>query len=88
MIVCNFLLEYFRQRALKYFDAVIVIPIYQVFLLVGSILMGAMFYDEFDDMATSNIGMFALSIMIILVGIVMMALNFGKDKNENRANWK
>merc|ERR1712048_333303 len=74
VITCNFLLEYFRQRALKYFDAIIVIPVYQVFLLIGSILMGAMYFGEFKSVPLNELGLFVLSIMVILVGIVMMAL--------------
>lgn len=88
----NFLMEYFKQRALKYFGALLVIPIYQVLLVIGSILMGAMYFDEFKDMEGSEIALFALAIFIILLGIGLMALNFGSDKkkilskNKDRGN--
>eukprot|EP01083_Nonionella_stella_P020365 56471_1 len=82
VIIVNLCLEYFRQRALKYFAALFVIPIYQVLLVIGSILMGAMYFNEFEAISAYYFALFMVAIGIILVGIGLMAFNFGNNNTK------
>lgn len=81
IVAVNFLLEFFRQRALFYFDAVFVVPIYQVMLILGSALMGAVFFDEFATLTSVELALFTLSIGITLFGVAILAYDVGAVYN-------
>ena len=76
--VVNVLLEFFRQRALAYFGAMLVVPIYQVLLIVGSAMMGAMFFNEFAGLEAYELALFIVAILITMSGVAIMAFDVGK----------
>eukprot|EP01083_Nonionella_stella_P280966 956008_1 len=78
IVVVNVLLEFFRQRALAYFGALFVVPIYQVLLIVGSAMMGAVFFNEFAGLEAYELVLFILAIIITMIGVATMAFNVGK----------
>merc|ERR1719361_3273513 len=58
IIPVNIWLEIFRQRALHYFDANYVIPLYQVLFVLGSIIMGGVFSQEFSNLKDTDLIVF------------------------------
>eukprot|EP01084_Bolivina_argentea_P252087 423053_1 len=77
IVIVNVLLEYFRQRALVYFDAIFVVPIYQVLLILGSAMMGAIFFNEFALLSAIQLALFSISICITLLGVAILAYDVG-----------
>ena len=78
IVVLNVSLEFFRQRALAYFGALFVVPIYQVLLIVGSAMMGAVFFNEFAGLRAYELVLFIIAIMITMTRVGVMAFNLGK----------
>merc|ERR1719410_1971966 len=58
VIAINVPLEYFRQKAIKYFDATYVVPIFQVLYILGSTTMGGIFFGEFKELRTFELIVF------------------------------
>eukprot|EP01084_Bolivina_argentea_P021900 40702_1 len=77
IVLVNILLENFRQKALVYFDARYVVPIYQVLLILGSALMGAIFFNEFAGMSILQLVAFGIAIFITLLGVAILAYDVG-----------
>ncbi len=63
-----------RQRALAYFGALFVVSIYQVLLIVGSAMMGAVFFNEFAGLAAYELVLFILAIIITMMGVATIDL--------------
>eukprot|EP01083_Nonionella_stella_P155474 502254_1 len=72
-IVANFGLEFFKQRAMRFFGVVVVIPIYRVGGVVTSCMVAAMYFGEFGQLTSKNyqIG-FALAIVMTMIGIMFL----------------
>eukprot|EP01084_Bolivina_argentea_P299714 516650_1 len=77
IIVVNVTLEYFRQRAIKFFDATYVVPIFQVLLILGSSTMGAIFFDEFAALSDIQLTLFISAIGITVTGVGVLAFELG-----------
>jgi len=77
VIGVNVALEFFRQRALYYFDAVYVVPIFSVLLILGSSVMGGVFFHEFDNLESLQLILFPVSILVTLFGVGILAYNVG-----------
>ena len=73
--VVNFLLEYFRQRALACFGAMLIVPVYQVLYIVGAALFGAMYFHEFSSLSFTDLIMFIFAIFLTMVGVVVIAFD-------------
>jgi len=54
------------------FDAVMIVPIYQCLLIIGLILVGIFYFDEFAGIHQTNLILFIVAIFICLVGIVIL----------------
>ena len=78
IIVLNLSLEFFRQRALAYFGALFVVPIYQVLLILGAAMMGAVYFNEFVGMSTLDLIIFISAIVMTLIGVAILAFTVGK----------
>merc|ERR1719323_1753185 len=73
LIWANGFLEYWKQRALGTFGALYVVPIFQVILVVGGIMVGAVYFDEFAQLSSSDLAAFLVSISFCLVGVGVLA---------------
>merc|ERR1712228_821544 len=69
--------EYFRQRAIKYFDAIYVVPIFQVLYILTSTIMGAIFFGEFKVLTHYQIMIFISGIFITVTGVAVLAFEIG-----------
>merc|ERR1712083_645208 len=77
LITVNVSLEIFRQKAIKFFDASYVVPIFQVMLILGAALMGAIFFGEFASLTVAELILFILAIFITVFGVAVLAFEVG-----------
>lgn len=54
------------------FDALLVIPVYQSFWVLTSVLGGIVYFEEYHDMTWLRLGLFALGCGVTLAGIVYL----------------
>ena len=84
----NILLEYFRQRSLKLFNSLYVIPIFQVKLIVIGTIFGGLYFNEFISVTTTQLTIFFISVGITACGVFILtfanrlnALALGQNVN-------
>jgi len=82
LILANVWLEYWKQRALGLFGALYVVPIFQVMLIVGGILVGAVYFEEFAQLDDTQIILFCLSICLCLIGVGVLAASSAEREEE------
>jgi len=73
-LAMNFLMEYWKQKALASFSALIVVPLFQVFLVLLSVVGGAIYFREFVGMDAWRILMFCFGLGILCVGIFVLSM--------------
>ena len=64
------LLEVWRQRALKNFDALFVVPIICAVLLSGSVVLGGICFKEFEVLTSSEGIILGVSVGLCMVGVM------------------
>eukprot|EP01084_Bolivina_argentea_P026890 49999_1 len=74
LIIANISMEYWKQKALAKFDAMYVIPIYQVELIIGGILFGAIYFDELSILNQERLALFLTAIVINLIGVSILGI--------------
>lgn len=79
-LLFNLLMEFFKQKALAQFSALIVVPVFQVNLVVLSVIGGAIYFSEFDGMEGWRIGAFCAGLFIVCAGIVTLSMAAHKEK--------
>ena len=65
---------HYLATALKYFDALYVVPVFQCFWITGSTAGGAIFYQELKDFNVLQSIMFPLGIVVTLCGVLAMSV--------------
>jgi len=70
----NFLMEYWRQKALNLFSTMYCVPLFQVTLVIFAVFTGAIFFDEFSGLSVLNLCLFFLGIVIICIGVVILSV--------------
>jgi len=59
----------FLNEAMIHFDATAVVPTFFVMFTVGAILIGSIFYGDFDNASGKTIGLFTFGIALTFVGV-------------------
>lgn len=70
---CTIFTEYWRQKALKDYGALYVVPIILVIILVGGTTVGAIYFDELSGLPAWRLVVFILSVAIIVSGICFIS---------------
>eukprot|EP00483_Globobulimina_turgida_P011714 UN11736 len=70
----------YRQKGLRAFGAIYVIPIYQVFVITLGTAMGAIYFKEMDNMNVANSLLFVSSVFITCIGVIILALSNNINK--------
>jgi hypothetical protein len=70
-IAMMLLLEVWRQRALKNYDALFVVPIICALLLSGSVVVGGICFNEFDVITSSEASILGVSVGFCVLGVVV-----------------
>jgi len=74
LLASSIALEYWRQEALKRFNAKYVGSIYGGTAIVGGVLSGAFFFQEFRTMDIGNLMLFGGSVLVSITGIAMLTI--------------
>eukprot|EP00484_Ammonia_sp_Unknown_P029764 CAMPEP_0197049678 /NCGR_PEP_ID=MMETSP1384-20130603/24761_1 /TAXON_ID=29189 /ORGANISM="Ammonia sp." /LENGTH=546 /DNA_ID=CAMNT_0042481993 /DNA_START=30 /DNA_END=1670 /DNA_ORIENTATION=- len=86
IVLINFMLEKFRQKGLRAFGAIYVIPIYQVLVITLGTTMGAIYFKEMHNMTPLHSALFVLSVFVTCGGVIMLALSSNISKLLQRTN--
>jgi len=73
-VLFNFLMEYWRQKALNLFSTMYCVPLFQVTLVFFSVFTGAIFFSEFDGMSTLYLSLFFFGVLVICIGVVILSV--------------
>eukprot|EP00299_Pterocystis_sp_00344_P016116 c8074_g1_i2.p1 GENE.c8074_g1_i2~~c8074_g1_i2.p1 ORF type:complete len:428 (+),score=88.76 c8074_g1_i2:35-1318(+) len=73
MLTCVFGQTHALNAALARFDAVLVLPIFQVFWIICGVIGAGVFYDEFSSMSFNQIVLLNVGFSLISYGIYMLA---------------
>ena len=60
---------HFLAEGLRCFDALYIVPVFQCFFIIVSIVGGGIFFAEFARLSAFQIGFFALGVIITLWGV-------------------
>jgi len=75
----------FLNIGLKYHDAMVVVPIYQTFWILGGIFGGTVYFREFDRLPGLSIFFFIFGVVITLGGVYLLTyyrINSSKDEDK------
>ena len=64
---------HFLAVSLQYFDAVYVVPTFQGFFIIMSIVGGAVYFDEFRDFDTNQIVYFSVGLFVTILGVAVLS---------------
>jgi len=57
---------------LEFHPAVFVVPVYQTFWIMGSIIGGGVYFKEFEGMEALNFAMFVIGVILSIVGVYIL----------------
>ena len=66
-------LEYWRQKALAIYISTYVMSIYRVFIIVGGVLFGALYFNDFQYSNKLEIVLFVFSVCVAMCGVFIVA---------------
>lgn len=88
-MVCMFVSIYlqlrFMAKALEYFDALYVVPVFQCFFISVSTLAGAAYFGEFDNFSVSNWIAFPIGITMTMAGVYVLSARNMRTTGRSRA---
>eukprot|EP00935_MAST-01C_sp_MAST-1C-sp1_P001897 g1897.t1 len=73
MVAFIALQTHFLALGLKYFDSLFIVPVFQCFFIIFSILGGAIYFRELDDFTGPQWALFLVAVGITLCGILLMS---------------
>jgi magnesium transporter len=80
LAMCTFLQIYWLNRALRYYDALIVIPIFHVSWTLLSITTAGIYFQEFEYYTAYQVKVFVAGVLVIFVGSFFLGSRI-VDKN-------
>jgi len=72
LVVCLLMQICFLNEALRLFDALLAIPVYQSYWIVSGTLSGLVCFGEMATFHTATILMFLVSIIVIIIGLLVL----------------
>ena len=69
LLIC---VEYFRQKALKLFNNLYVIPLFQCQLIIYGTTLGGLFFDEIQSLSDWHRLIFFIGIFCIIIGVTIL----------------
>lgn len=73
MVGAILLQTHYLAHGLEYFDALFIIPVFQCFFIINSILGGALYWEEMNDFNLTQWIVFPLGVLITLWGVYLMS---------------
>lgn len=80
MLISIFAQLHFLAKALKSFDALYCIPVFQCFFISTSTICGACYFNEFSDFGVIQWVFFSVGLIITLVGVYCMSLRVNEGQ--------
>jgi len=72
-MVCTLLVQMKGLNSgLAFHPAVFIVPVYQSFWIMGSIVGGSVYFKEFDDMKGLNVAMFCIGVLTCVLGVFIL----------------
>ncbi|KAL3668147.1 hypothetical protein V7S43_007010 [Phytophthora oleae] len=72
LCACLFFQVHFLNGGLARFDALVVIPVYQSFWILMSVLGGIMYFEEYVNMTRTQMLMFTIGGCVTILGIIVL----------------
>lgn len=73
MVATILLQTHFLAQGLEFFDALFIVPVFQCFFIVLSILGGALYWDEMSGFNAAQWCLFPLGVLITIFGVYLMS---------------
>lgn len=80
LFLCTLLQIYWLNRALKHFDALVVVPIFHMTWTILSILTAGIYFQDFETYSNAQLRYFLFGIIVIFSGSIFLGL---KIKNKH-----
>eukprot|EP00658_Telonema_sp_P-2_P017974 TRINITY_DN17024_c0_g1_i3.p1 TRINITY_DN17024_c0_g1~~TRINITY_DN17024_c0_g1_i3.p1 ORF type:complete len:574 (+),score=145.16 TRINITY_DN17024_c0_g1_i3:95-1816(+) len=61
------------NKGLEFHAAVFMVPVYQTFWIVGSIVGGLLYFQEISNMTTLGLAMFGIGVLICILGVFVLS---------------
>ncbi|CAK4607863.1 unnamed protein product [Aphanomyces euteiches] len=58
---------------LKYFDALYIVPVFQCFFIMFSVISGAVYFEEFKNFSTTQWIVFPIGVLITIAGVIVLS---------------
>ena len=82
MAVCLFAQITTLNAGLERFNALIMVPVYQSFWIMFSVLGGMIYFEEYRDLNPTQTGLFVLGMVITYSGVIYLLRERTKDDEE------
>jgi len=60
------------NHSLRFHSAIFVVPVYQTAWIMGTIIGGGVYFDEFTGLSDVGISMFVLGVCLVIVGVIIL----------------
>lgn len=74
LLLCTLLQIYWLNRALKHFDALVVVPIFHMTWTILSILTASIYFQDFETYSNAQLRNFLLGVLIVFSGSIFLGL--------------
>jgi len=72
---------HYLNKGLELFDALYIVPIYQTFWIIGNVIAGIVYFQEWKEFTGTEIIMFPVGILVTLAGVAVLSAR-GKPGQE------
>merc|ERR1712154_313355 len=70
--------EYFRQKALSHFGALMVIPSFSVISIILTSGIGLIFFEEYKELKMQQAMLFLAGTIVTICGVLLLSIDIGK----------
>ena len=88
LIVCVVLQIRFLNAGLQRYEAMYVVPVYQVFWIISGILAGMFYFHEINELSQNEVKLFAFGAVISITGIIIHSKRTSSTDDEDVNNVK
>merc|ERR1719300_336016 len=75
---CMLLMEYYRQKALSLFGAILVVPFFSVLCIVETSILGMVYFEEYVGFEAVNVALYVVGIMTVVSGVLVLSLDVSR----------
>lgn len=79
LVVCLLVQVSYLNNALKYFDSLYVVPVYQSYWILAGVIGGLVYFGEWDEMSAYDSRLFCFGILITFCGLFILTQKEGNS---------